>query len=245
MFGFLKKLLGRGEGESLFCSAVVPAAGASSRMEGENKLLASLGGGPVLGRTVAALAQSELIGEIVVAAREEELLTVADICRAYVTGKPVKVVRGGETRLDSVLAGLAECDERAELIAVHDGARPLVTVELIDAVIRRAREAYAAAPAVPVKDTVKVAAGGVVQHTPDRSTLFAVQTPQVFDRDLLCSALQAARESGAAITDDCSAVERLGKEVSLTEGSYENLKITTPIDLVLAEAIWDSRGGST
>ena len=102
----------------------------------------------------------------------------------------------------------------------------------------------AAAPAVPVKDTVKVAAGGVVRHTPDRSTLFAVQTPQVFDRDLLCSALQAARESGAAITDDCSAVERLGKEVSLTEGSYENLKITTPIDLVLAEAIWDSRGGA-
>ena len=90
MFGFLGKLLGRRGTQTPFCSAVVPAAGASSRMEGENKLLASLGGGPVLGRTVAALAQSELIGEIVVAAREEELLTVADICRAYVTGKPSK-----------------------------------------------------------------------------------------------------------------------------------------------------------
>ena len=140
------------------------------------------------------------------------------------------------------MAALAECDERAELVAVHDGARPLVTVEIIDAAIQRAREAYAAAPAVPVKDTIKVAANGVVEHTPDRSILFAVQTPQVFDRDLLQTALQAARESGAPITDDCSAVERLGKEVSLTEGSYENLKITTPIDLILAEAIWESRG---
>ncbi len=242
MFGLINKLLGRQREKVPFCSAVVPAAGASNRMEGENKLFAQIGGAPVLGRTVAALAQSDQISEIVVAAREEELLTVADICRAYVEGKPVKVVRGGETRLESVIAALAECDERAELVAVHDGARPLVTVEIIDAAIQRAREAYAAAPAVPVKDTIKVAANGVVEHTPDRSILFAVQTPQVFDRDLLQTALQAARESGAPITDDCSAVERLGKEVSLTEGSYENLKITTPIDLILAEAIWESRG---
>ena len=100
------------------------------------------------------------------------------------------------------------------------------------------------APAVAVKDTIKVVAGGVVECTPDRSTLYAVQTPQVFDRDLIQAALQAVRESGVPITDDCSAVERLGKKVSLTKGSYENLKITTPIDLVLAEAIWDSRGGT-
>lgn len=242
MFGLINKLLGRKQDKPLFCSAVVPAAGASSRMEGESKLFASLGGGPVLGRTVSALSQSEQISEIVVAAREEELLAVADICRAYVEGKPVKIVRGGETRLESVMAALAECDERADLIAIHDGARPLVTVDIIDAVIQRAQETYAAAPAVPVKDTIKVAAGGVVEHTPDRSTLYAVQTPQVFDRDLIQAALQAAKESGASITDDCGAVESLGKKVSLTEGSYENLKITTPIDLVLAEAIWENRG---
>ena len=241
MFGFLSKFLGRRGDDAPFCSAVVPAAGASSRMGGENKLFASLGGAPVLGRTVEALSRSELISEIVVAAREEDLLAVADICRAYVTGKPVKVVRGGDTRLASVMAALAECDEEADLIAIHDGARPLVTAALIDAVIRRAREAYAAAPAVPVKDTVKVASGGIVERTPDRSTLFAVQTPQVFDRDLIQAALQAARDSGAEITDDCSAVELLGKQVSLTEGSYENLKITTPVDLVLAEAIWENR----
>ena len=146
MFGLINKLLGRQREKVPFCSAVVPAAGASNRMEGENKLFAQIGGAPVLGRTVAALAQSDQISEIVVAAREEELLTVADICRAYVEGKPVKVVRGGETRLESVIAALAECDERAELVAVHDGARPLVTVEIIDAAIQRAREAYAAAP---------------------------------------------------------------------------------------------------
>ena len=241
MLGFLKKLLGRGEGESLFCSAVVPAAGASSRMEGENKLFASLGGAPVLGRTMEALSQSELISEIVVAVQPDELLRVADICRTYVTGKPVKVVCGGESRLDSVMAALAECSENADLVAVHDGARPLVTAALIDETIRRAAETYAAAPAVPVSDTIKVASGGIVEQTPDRSTLYAVQTPQVFDRDLLQGALQAARDSGAPVTDDCSAVERLGKQVFLTEGSYENLKITTPIDLVLAEAIWENR----
>ena len=241
MLGFISRFFGRRGDAPPFCSAVVPAAGASRRMGGENKLFASLAGAPVLGRTVEALARSALISEIVVAAREEELLTVADICRAYVADKPVKVVRGGATRLESVIAALAECDERAQLIAVHDGARPLVTPQLADAVIRRAQEAGAAAPAVPVKDTIKVAHGGVVERTPDRSTLFAVQTPQVFDRDLLQAALQAARNSGAEVTDDCSAVERLGKQVSLTEGAEENLKITTPIDLVLAEAIWEHR----
>ena len=241
MLSFLGKLLGKGRGKDPFCSAIVAAAGASSRMEGEEKMFSSLGGVPVLGRTVAVLAQSSLISELVVAAREDELLTVADICRAAVTGKPVKVVCGGGTRMDSVMAALAECDSRAELIAVHDGARPLVTVEIVDAAILRARETCAAAPAVPVKDTIKVASGGIVERTPDRSTLYAVQTPQVFDRDLLQAALQAARESGAEITDDCSAVERLGKQVSLTEGSYENLKITTPVDLILAEAIWEHR----
>ena len=241
MFGFLSKLRGRRGDKDLFCSAIVPAAGASSRMGGGNKLLAPLGGIPVLGRTVSVLAQSDRISEIVVATREEDLLAVADICRAHVSGKPVKVVRGGKTRLESVMAALAECDERADLVAIHDGARPLVTVPMIDAAIQQARSSYAAAPAVPVKDTIKIAVGGVVERTPDRSTLYAVQTPQVFDRDLIRAALQAALDSGAELTDDCSAVELLGKQVTLTEGSYENLKITTPVDLILAEAILENR----
>ena len=245
MLQWMKNLFRPRQGEELFCSAVVAAAGSSRRMEGENKLFASIGGAPVLGRTVMALAQSDLISEIVVAASQEDLLTVADICRAYVTGKPVKVVCGGETRQASVLAALVECDPRATLVAVHDGARPLVTREIIDAAITKAAQCFAAAPAVPVKDTVKVAAEGVVESTPERSTLYAVQTPQVFDRELLLAALQAARDGEVPLTDDCSAVERLGKAVYLTEGSYENIKITTPVDLVLAEAIWDNRGMGT
>ena len=242
MFQKIKNFLtGRGETPP-FCSAVVPAAGSSRRMGGENKLLMSVGGVPVIARTLLALAGSERISEIVVAVREEELLTIAEICKAYEIEKPLKLVAGGESRMDSVMAALAECDSRAELIAVHDGARPLVTAEVIDEAVGRAEEVYAAAPAVPVKDTVKVAVQNVVQSTPDRSELFAVQTPQVFDAALLRAALQAAKEAGESPTDDCAAVERLGKQVYLTQGSYENIKITTPEDLVLAEAIWESRG---
>ena len=116
-----------------------------------------------------------------------------------------------------------------------------MTPELIDAVIDRAAHTAAAAPAVPVKDTVKVAQDGIVTQTPDRSTLWAVQTPQVFDAQLLKAALQSALEADAPITDDCSAVERMGKQVYLVEGSYENIKITTPVDLAIAEAILQSR----
>ena len=139
------------------------------------------------------------------------------------------------------MAALRSCDEKAEFVAVHDGARPLVTREIIDQAVEKAISCYAAAPAVAVKDTIKVAHDHVVVNTPARETLFAVQTPQVFDRALLSAALQSAWDSKAEITDDCSAVERLGKQIYLTEGSYENLKITTPEDLVLAEAIWAGR----
>ncbi len=242
MFQKIRDFLHRRGDTPPFCSAVVPAAGSSQRMGGENKLLMSIGGVPVIARTLLALAGSERISELVVAVREEELLTIAEICKAYEIEKPLKLVAGGASRMESVLAALAECDSRAELIAVHDGARPLVTAEVIDEAVEKAAEVYAAAPAVAVKDTVKVARQNVVQSTPDREELFAVQTPQVFDAALLRAALQAAKEAEAVLTDDCAAVERLGKQVYLTRGSYENIKITTPEDLVLAEAIWESRG---
>lgn len=206
-------------------------------MGGENKLLMSVGGVPVIARTLLALAGSERISELVVAVREEELLTVAEICKAYEIERPLKLVTGGESRMASVLAALAECDSRAELIAVHDGARPLVTPEVIDAAIAKAEEVYAAAPAVPVKDTIKVAAQNVVQSTPDRSELFAVQTPQVFDAALLRAALQAAKEAGEPLTDDCAAVERLGMRVSLTPGDERNIKLTTPADLLVGQLL--------
>ena len=230
------KLFGKKENKAdhPFCSVIVAAAGSSRRMEGQNKLMLPLDGIPVLARTLLALDGSRLIDEIVVAVREEDLLPTGDLCRLYGVTKPVKIVRGGESRLDSVLAASLECREDAAFLAVHDGARPLADPELIDRVVALAHRTNAAAPAVPVKDTIKVVRDGRVESTPDRALLRAVQTPQVFDAQLLRAALQSAQTLGAEITDDCSAVERLGKEVYLTEGSYENIKITTPEDMLLA-----------
>jgi len=241
------KLFGKKENKAdhPFCSVIVAAAGSSRRMEGQNKLMLPLDGIPVLARTLLALDGSRLIDEIVVAVREEDLLPTGDLCRLYGVTKPVKIVRGGESRLDSVLAAAMECREDAAFLAVHDGARPLADPELIDRVVALAHRTNAAAPAVPVKDTVKlVREDGVVERTLERAALRAVQTPQVFDAQLLRAALQAAAASGEEVTDDCSAVERLGKEVFLTEGSYENIKITTPEDLILAEAILQRREGA-
>lgn len=239
--GLIKRLRRKREPQGPRCAAVVPAAGSSRRMGGHDKILLPLDDIPVLMHTLRALSASERIQEIVVVTREDLIVPVGQLCRDCALDKVTKVLVGGATRADSVLIGVEEVSGRAELIAVHDGARPLVTVEVIDAAIRKAAECGAAAPAVPVKDTVKRALDGVVVETPDRTQLFAVQTPQVFDSDLLLGALRRAVEDGAAITDDCGAVERIGMKVCLTEGSYENIKITTPADMLMAEAILHSR----
>ncbi|MDE7244268.1 MAG: 2-C-methyl-D-erythritol 4-phosphate cytidylyltransferase [Oscillospiraceae bacterium] len=224
-----------------FCSMIIAAAGSSSRMGGENKLLLPLEGIPVLARTLMAVNEAELVDEIVAAVREEDLIPVAGLCKTYGITKPVKIVRGGETRLASVMAASLECRGDAALLAVHDGARPLATPQLIDSVIALAVRTNAAAPAVLVKDTIKIVQEGRVESTPDRSCLRAIQTPQVFDASLLRAALQAAADAGAEVTDDCAAVERLGKTVYIADGSYENIKITTPEDLLLAAAIVQQR----
>ena len=240
IFAKLKNRAGR---KRPFCSALIAAAGSSSRMGGENKLLLPLGGKPVIAHTLLAIDAAEGIDEIVIAAREDDLLTFADICKAYGITKPVKVILGGATREESVLRAALEANAEASLLAVQDGARPLVTSELIDRTVALAARCFAAAPAVPVHDTIKVAKDGVVRETPDRATLFAVQTPQVFDAGLLKAALQSALAENAHLTDDCSAVERIGKEVYLTEGNEENIKLTTPLDLLIAEAILKKRTG--
>ncbi len=225
-----------------YCSALIAAAGSSQRCGGENKLLFELDGQPVLAHTLLAAERAARVDEIVIAAREDELLRYAELCKTCGITKPVKVVVGGETRTESVLRAALEASPEAEFLAVQDGARPLVTSELIDSVIEAAYLSGAAAPAVAVHDTIKVAVGGVVQSTPARDTLFAVQTPQVFDAGLLKAALQSALTAGVELTDDCSAVERIGKEVYLTEGDLENIKITTPLDLTVAEVILQRRG---
>ena len=240
MLPFLKKYR---EGRRPRCAALVAAAGSSTRMGGgTNKLLLPLDGIPVLIRTLDALQRAERVDEIIVATREEELVEIAQLCHTYGITKCKKVVRGGESRAHSVMLAALEADKSMELLAVQDGARPLVTPALIDSVIAAAARCGAAAPAIPVKDTIKcVREDGAVEQTLDRSALRAVQTPQVFTADVLKAALQSVLEQGIEVTDDCGAVERLGKVVFLTEGEETNLKITTPADLVLAEAILKDR----
>ena len=223
------------------CTAVVPAAGHSVRM-GEDKLLLPLGGTPVLLWTLRALEGCPYITEIIVVTREDLIVPVGALCKDAAITKVSKVVVGGETRTASVLAGIREADPAAELIAIHDAARPLVTQGVLYAVIEEAMKWGAAAPAMSVKDTIKQAVGGIVESTPDRSQLYAVQTPQVFEHGLILGALEKAVADGAELTDDCSAVERLGVPVHLTVGSYENLKLTTPEDMAMAEAILERWG---
>ena len=229
-----------------FCTALVAAAGSSARMGGVDKLMEFLDGVPVLLRTLTALQTADSVDEIVIAAREDALVEISNLCKTYGITKCTKVIRGGENRCHSVLLAALEVSPEAKLLAVQDGARPLVTPALINRVVEAAVKCGAAAPAVPVKDTIKtVAEDGAVTGTPERSTLRAVQTPQVFEADLLKAALQSALENNVPVTDDCSAVERLGKVVYLIDGDEENLKITTPMDLTVAEAILAEREART
>ena len=239
--GFLQRLLKKEESKKLVCAAVVPAAGSSQRMGGENKLLLPLDGVPVIVRTVQALEAAQSISEIVIATRECDMLAIADVLKAFGIRKPLRIVVGGESRLHSVYNACLQIDAAVPLIAVHDGGRPLVTPALIDRTVEQAAKCFAAAPAIPVKDTIKQAKEGIVTETPRRSELFAVQTPQVFDGALLKAALQSAIEENAEVTDDCSCVERLGKQIYLTEGDEENIKITTPLDVKIAQAILERR----
>lgn len=224
------------------CSAVVVAAGSARRMEGIDKVLTPLGEMPVLVHTLYAFQDCPVVGEVIVVTREDLLVEVSRLCKVFALDKVRKVIVGGKERIHSVQAGLREADPEAELIAIHDGARPLVTQQVIEAAVAAAAQSGAAAPAVPVIDTIKRWEDGLSVETIDRSCLRAVQTPQVFEAGLIRAATQKALEDGELLTDDCGAVERLGKKVTLTEGSRENIKITTPLDLVLGEAILQARG---
>ena len=188
-------------------------------------------------RTVRTFQTCDAIKEIVIVTREDLIVPIMGLCKDF--DKVRAVVRGGNSRQESVAMGLGALSNKVKLVAVQDGARPLITHAVIDRTVRAAHTYGAAAPAVPVKDTIKVVTGGVVSSTPDRSTLRAVQTPQVFDLDLLKGALKKAKEDGAEVTDDCSAVERLGMSVKIVEGDEKNIKITTPMDLAIAKLLME------
>ena len=223
------------------CSAVIVSAGLARRMGGIDKVLAPLGELPVLVHTLYAFQDCPAVNEIIVVAREDLVVEVGRLCREVNLDKVKKVIVGGQERLHSVQAGLGEVDPEAGLIAIHDGARPLVTQEIIRDTIARAALTGAAAPAIALTDTIKRTEDGIVQETVDRSSLWAVQTPQVFEAGLIKAATKKAIDDGELLTDDCGSVERLGMKVTLTSGSRENIKITTPLDLVLGEAILQAR----
>lgn len=197
----------------------------------DSKLLLKINGKTVLERSVNVFLNISDVDEVIVVAREKDIPAFSDI----LTDERVSFVVGGDTRQQSVMNALDVIDD-CELIIIHDGARPLIKSEDIENTIRAAKENKAAAVGVFVKDTVKVVdKNGFVVSTPDRSTLFAVQTPQIFDFELYRNAAQNAREKGLDFTDDCQLVESFNQKVKTVVGSYSNIKITTPDDIVLAE----------
>ncbi len=216
-------------------AAIIVAAGESRRMEGMDKVFAMLGGEPILARVIDAFQKCDMITQVVVVVSAKSL----EPCRQLVAeggwDKVTDVCLGGRRRQDSVAAGLKmlkDCD----WIIIHDGARPLVTVDLIERGLEAARETGAAAAAVPVTDTIKVVGDDeIVMGAPPRRNLRAVQTPQVFRFDIIKKAYQQAKGD---VTDDASLVEQAGYKVKLYTGSYDNIKITTPDDLALAEILW-------
>lgn len=222
------------------CSVVVVAAGSSQRM-GQDKLYLDLEGMPVLARTLRVFDACECVNEVVLVAREDKVEQAAELCRAYGIKKVEKVIIGGATRTASVLAGVSSISRDAKLVLVHDGARPLVTEEIIRDAMHTAALYQCAAPAIPVTDTIKETDQDVVVRTPERSRLAAIQTPQAFVPEILKAALTAAIRDGKEYTDDCAAVEALGVKVHLSKGSPENIKITRPLDIELAGSILRNR----
>ena len=218
-----------------YCGAVIVAAGTASRMGGIDKIMEPLEGEPMVMRSIRAFQDCDAIKEIVVVTRQDLIIPIMSLCAGI--DKVKAVVAGGSSRPESVNAGLNALSKKVKLAAIHDGARPLITWQVIDRAVRAANSYGAAAPAIPVKDTVKIVNGGIVKETPDRKTLYAVQTPQVFDIDLLRGALKKAQADKAEITDDCSAVERMGMSVKIVEGDERNLKVTTPMDLAVAKML--------
>ncbi len=224
------------------CSAVIVAAGSSQRMGGD-KLMAVLGGMPVLARTLLVFQRSPLVDEIVVVTRSDRLEETAELCREYGIDKTSKVICGGSTRAESALSGVSEVRREAKLIAIHDAARPLVTEDVIMRAVYAGRDYMAAAPAIAGVDTLKaVDENGFITGTLDRERVYRVQTPQVFKAELIKGALTKAVSGGVPVTDDCAAMELMGVKCRTVLGDEDNIKLTTPRDMVLAAAILKDRG---
>lgn len=233
MFEFLKK-----KKKTPFITVVIAAGGSSTRMGGENKLLAEIAGQPVLVHTLRAFDRNPNISEIIISAKEDMVLTYAALARDHGIGKITQVVAGGADRCESVYKGVIAADPQASYILVHDGARPMVAQDVIDRVVESLLMGNnCAAAAVGVKDTIRMAdpdSDGYILL--DRQMVRAMQTPQGADRQLLAAALKNCMEHQITVTDDIAALETLGVKPVLVDGSYKNIKITTKEDLLIAES---------
>lgn len=218
-------------------TAVIVAAGDSNRMGGVNKQFLLIDDIPVLAHTLIAFDDSKSIDSIIVVTKQDNILLINDIIHEFGISKVASIVPGGKTRQESVMCGLKQV-KSGEFVAIHDGARPFVSAELIERTIKNAYQYGASAPGVIPKDTIKITdTTDFIAETPDRNSLRMVQTPQVFRTDELKLAYIRAGESGFEGTDDCSIAENMGICVHITDGEYTNIKVTTPEDLPIAEAI--------
>lgn len=223
------------------CGAVVLGAGSSQRM-GFDKMTLMLDGLPVLIRSISAFEHSPLIEEIVVVTHADRLHEIADLVAQYQLKKVTAVVSGGKTRTESALAGVMALKNDPALTAIHDGARPFVSKELIERCVQRAAAQYAAVPVLKSTDTLReVNEKGILTTKLDREHVVRIQTPQVFLTDLVKGALTDAVKREMTFTDDAAAVERMGTRIQSVEGDSDNIKLTTPQDLVIAEEILKRR----
>ncbi|HEX7065066.1 MAG TPA: 2-C-methyl-D-erythritol 4-phosphate cytidylyltransferase [Bacillales bacterium] len=222
-------------------TVVIPAAGEGKRMNaGKNKLWLELNGKPLIVHTLSVFQNDPQCEAIIVVVNPAEKQEMASLFAGLGLSKAQQLVAGGAERQDSVYKGLEACESEG-IVLIHDGARPFVTTELIGRLTAQAKESGAAIPGVPVKDTIKKASDGVVMETLERSSLWLVQTPQAFRLSLVKAAYEDAGKAGVTATDDASLVERLGHPVTIVEGDYDNIKITTPDDLITARAILANR----
>lgn len=224
---------------------LIPAAGMGRRMGSErNKLLLSLLGKPILAWTLLAAEAADQINWIGIIGQPADESDIKAILAELGLSKPVELITGGETRQESVYNGLQALPDEAEAVLIHDGARCLATPELFDRCAAMIGECQGLIAAVPVKDTIKVVDDtGVIQDTPDRRNLWAAQTPQGFEVKLLKQCHDKGRELGWEVTDDAALFERCGLPVRIVEGEETNLKVTTPVDLAIAEFILRQRSG--
>ncbi len=223
------------EKENIFVSAVIVSAGNSTRMGGINKQFLEINNIPVIVHTINSFHKCNFINEIVVVTRECDIDIIKNIIDRYKFDKVTNVVVGGETRQISVYNGVTNTSLNADYIAIHDGARPLVTEKVILDTLEQAIEYGAAATGVIVKDTVKIVdENNNIVATPDRNYMRFIQTPQIFKKDLYLNALNTI-ENSKDFTDDCMLIEAYGRTVKFVDGDYKNIKITTPEDAALAE----------